>query len=39
MQKKITDKTLQLIENSINKPIVLKKDGIFNDESVHTINK
>ena len=38
-KKKITDKTLQLIEHSINKPIVLKKDGIFNDESVHTINK
>ena len=38
-KKKITDKTLQLIENSINKPIVLKKDGVFNDESVHTINK
>jgi superfamily II RNA helicase len=38
-KKKITDKTLQLIEHSINKPIILKKDGIFNDESVHTINK
>ena len=38
-KKKITDKTLEMVEDYINKPIVLKKDGIFNDEVVHTINK
>ena len=38
-KKKITDKTLEMVEDSINKPIVLKKDDIFNDEAVHTINK
>ena len=38
-KKKITDKTLEMVEDYINKPIVLKKDDIFNDEAVHTINK
>lgn len=38
-KKKISDKTLQFIEDSINKPIVLKKDGVFNDEVVHHIKK
>ena len=38
-KKKLSDKTLQFIENSINKPIVLKQDNVFNDEAVHTINK
>ena len=38
-KKKISDKTKQLIEGSVNKPIVLKKDGVFNDEAVHHIKK
>ena len=38
-KKKISDKTKQLIECSVNKPTVLKKDGVFNDEAVHHIKK
>jgi superfamily II RNA helicase len=38
-KKKISDKTLQLIEDSINKPIVLKKEGVFNDSAIHHIKK
>ena len=38
-KKKISDKTLQLIEDTINKPIVLKEKGKFNDNAVHHISK
>ena len=38
-KKKLKDKTLKLIEGTVNKPIVLKQDNTFNDEAVHTIKK
>ena len=38
-KKKLSEKTLLSIENFINKPIVLKENNVFNDKSVHTINK
>ena len=38
-KKKISDKTLKLVEDSINKPIVLKEKGIFDDNAVHRITK
>ena len=38
-KKKISDKTLKLVEDSINKPIVLKEKGIFDDNAVHRIAK
>jgi superfamily II RNA helicase len=38
-KKKISDKTLQLIEDTINKPIILKENDIFDDNAVHQIAK
>jgi len=38
-KKKISDKTLKLVEDIINKPIVLKEKGIFDDNAVHRIAK
>jgi superfamily II RNA helicase len=38
-KKKISDKTLQLIEDTINKPIVLTENGTFYDNAVHHIAK
>lgn len=38
-KKKISDKTLQLVEDVINRPIVLKEGNQFYDNSVHTIAK
>lgn len=38
-KKKISEKTLNLIENTINKPLVLKQDNTFYDDAVHHIAK
>jgi superfamily II RNA helicase len=38
-KKKISEKTLNLIEDTINKPIVLKQDNTFYDNAVHHIAK
>ena len=38
-KKKLKDQTLKLIENVVNKPIILKQDNTFNNEAVHTIKK
>ena len=38
-KKKLKDQTLKLMEDVVNKPIVLKQDNTFNDEAVHLIKK
>src|SRR6056300_1616747 len=38
-KKKISEKTLNLIEDTINKPMVLKENNQFNDNAVHHIAK
>lgn len=38
-KKKISEKTLKLVEDTINNPIVLKENGVFYDDAVHHIAK